>query len=121
MADKPIQLALLIPTTGSWNAGARTAGAAQLAIEQVNADKALLPGRVLEYSWKDSGCSAKQGLAVMGELLSAADQGAFSAVIGPYATGDSYRPYATGDSYMPYTTGHSYRPYTTGAVAQHAR
>ena len=50
----------------------------------MNADKALLPGRVLEYSWADSGCSAQQGLVVMGELLGGA--GRVDAVIGPGCT-----------------------------------
>ena len=54
--------------TGSWTAH-RMAGAAALAVERVNADNELLPRRVLEYSWADSGCSAQQGLAAMGELL----------------------------------------------------
>ena len=45
------------------------------------ADKALLPGRGLQYSWADSGCSAQQGLAAMGKLLSGAEK--IDAVIGP--------------------------------------
>ena len=43
-ADEPIHFALLVPFSGSWKAH-RTAGAAELAVERVNADKALLPGR----------------------------------------------------------------------------
>ena len=66
---------------GSWDGGLRIAGAAALAVERVNADKNLLPGRVLEYSWADSGCSAKQGLKAMGELLGGESR--ISAVIGP--------------------------------------
>ena len=61
-----------MPMSGSWDAGKRVAGAAALAVERVNADKTLLPGRRLGYSWADSGCSAKQGLAAMGELLGGA-------------------------------------------------
>ena len=67
--------------SGSWDAGKRVAGAAALAVERVNADKALLRGRWLEYSWGDSGCSAQQGLASMGELLGGAST--VDAVIGP--------------------------------------
>ena len=67
--------------SGAWPGGPRVAGAAALAVERVNADKTLLPGRVLEYSWADSGCSAKQGLAAMGKLLQ--DDNRISAVIGP--------------------------------------
>ena len=36
---------------------------------------------LLQYSWADSGCSAQQGLAAMGELLGGA--GTIDAVIGP--------------------------------------
>ena len=66
--------------SGSWDAGKRIAGAAALAVEKVNADKALLPGRRFEYLWADSGCSAKQGLAAMGQLLGEAR---IDVVIGP--------------------------------------
>ena len=81
LADEPIHFALLIPFSGSWNIGHRIAGAATLAVKRINADKALLPGRRLEYSWADSGCSAEQGLVAMGELLRGASK--VSAVIGP--------------------------------------
>ena len=67
--------------SGSWDGGTRVAGAAALAVERVNADKTLLRGRRLEYSWADSGCSAQQGLAAMGELLKG--EGRIDAVIGP--------------------------------------
>ena len=73
--------ALLMPFSGSWDIGYRIAGAAALAVERVNADKALLPGRRFEYSWADSGCSAQKGLAAMGELLGGASK--VDAVIGP--------------------------------------
>ena len=65
--------------SGSWDGGTRVAGAAALAVERVNADKSLLPGRRLEYSAADSGCSAQQGLKAMGKLLA----GSVDAVIGP--------------------------------------
>ena len=81
LADEPIHFALLIPFSGEWNIGHRIAGAAALAVKRVNADKTLLPGRRLEYSWTDSGCRAQQGLAAMGELLRGASR--VSAVIGP--------------------------------------
>ena len=70
-----------MPLSGSWDVGKRVAGAAALAVERVNADKTLLPGRRLEYSWADSGCSAQKGLAAMGELLEGAST--VDAVIGP--------------------------------------
>ena len=58
-----------MPFTGSF--ALRGVGAAALAVERVNADKALLHGRRLEFSFADSGCSAQQGLAAMGKLLKA--------------------------------------------------
>ena len=67
--------------SGAWAVGPQIAGAAELAVQQVNADKALLPGHVLEYSWADSGCSPKDGLVAMGELLGR--QGRIDTVIGP--------------------------------------
>ena len=80
-AEESIHFALPIPLTGMWAVGLRIAGAAELAVNMVNADKSLLPGRVLKYSWADSGCSAKQGLTAMGELL--ARESRIDAVIGP--------------------------------------
>ena len=68
-----------MPMSGSWDGGTRVAGAAALAVERVNADKSLLPGRRLEYSAADSRCSAQQGLKAMGKLLA----GRVDAVIGP--------------------------------------
>ena len=81
--EEPIHFALLAPFTGSWIF--RGAGAAPLAVERANADKSLLPGRVLKYSWKDSGGSAQQGLVAMGELLREASRidARIDAVIGP--------------------------------------
>ena len=70
-----------MPLSGSWDGGKRVAGAAALAVERVNTNKAMLPGRRLEYSWADSGCSAQHGLAAMGELLGGAST--VDAVIGP--------------------------------------
>jgi ABC-type branched-subunit amino acid transport system substrate-binding protein len=67
--------------SGSWDVGKRVTGAAALAVERVNADKALLRGRRLEYGWANSGCSAQQGLVAMGKLLGGANTA--DAVIGP--------------------------------------
>ena len=67
--------------TGAWKAGPNIAGAAALAVERVNADNTLLAGRVLEYSWADSGCSATQGLKALGKLLGGKSR--INAVIGP--------------------------------------
>ena len=77
-----VRVALLLPMTGAFPSGLRTAGAAALAVNQVNADKSLLLRRRLRYDWADSGCSAQQGLMAMGELLRGAS---VDAVIGRHA------------------------------------
>ena len=76
-----IQLAILLPVTGAWSTGSRVAGAAALAVEQVNADKTLLPGQRMVYSWADTGCSETQGLKAIVKLLRGKDR--VNAVIGP--------------------------------------
>ena len=78
---EPIQLAVLLPMTGTWSPGSQIAGAAALAVEQVNQNDLLLPGRVLGYVWADSGCSPQQGLKAIGELLGGTS--IVNAVIGP--------------------------------------
>ena len=79
----PIHFALLLPITGYWNTANNTiAGAAALAVEKVNKNPTLLRGRVLEYSWADSGCSAQQGLIALAKLFTTETQ-YISAVIGP--------------------------------------
>ena len=80
---EPLRFALLIPFSGPWSVGKQIAGAATLAVQQVNADKALLPEHVLEYSWADSGCSAKKGLRALGDLLFMDDAQPIDAIIGP--------------------------------------
>ena len=70
---------------GNWNVGEKIIGAAELAVQCVNKDSKLLPGATMEYSWGNSGCSAQEGLAVMGELLKE-HEGKISAVIGPGCT-----------------------------------
>lgn len=76
-----VKFALLLPFAGAWAGGSLTAGAAALAVENINADKNLLPGRRLEYSWADSGCSGLQGLQAMNGLLEG--ESGIIAVIGP--------------------------------------
>ena len=67
--------------SGNWAAGPQVAGAAALAVEKVNLNETLLRGRPLEFNWADSGCSPKQGLKAMGEVLQ--NQSLINAVIGP--------------------------------------
>ena len=74
-----VHIALPLEMSGSWVL--KGAGAAPLAVKSVNADRALLPGHQLQYSWADSGCSAQQGLAAMGKLLGGVSR--IDAVIGP--------------------------------------
>ena len=80
-AEELVNFALLLPLSGAWTGGQRFAGAAALAVNRVNADKSLLPGRVLAFEWADSGCTAKQGLAAMGKLIGSTSR--IDAVIGP--------------------------------------
>ena len=53
----------------------------QIDIDSIIKSNQLVSGRMLQYRWADSGCSAQQGLKAMGELLGAASK--VAAVIGP--------------------------------------
>ena len=101
VADAPIHFALLMALDATRAVEVlRGAGAAALAVERVNADKALLPGQRLEYSWADSGCSAQQGLEAMGKLLSEAHR--IYAVIGPgCSSACEVTSYLAAGQYMP--------------------
>ena len=83
LAEEPIHFALLVPMTsaGMVQWGPKIIGSAALAVTRVNADPTLLPGRVLQFSWADSGCSPQQALAAMGKMLRG--ERTISAVIGP--------------------------------------
>ena len=52
---EPIHLALLLPLSAARGYDPVAAGAAALAVDVVNADPTLLPGRALRFSWADSG------------------------------------------------------------------
>ena len=67
----PVELALLLPLTGAWSEGGNIAGAAAIAVEKVNSDSKMLPGHVLWYKYRDSGCSASKGLMALGNLMEA--------------------------------------------------
>ena len=58
------------------------AGALPLAVDRVNEDASLLPGRKLDFRWRDSGCSASAALQGLGSLQSGGDH-PIDAVIGP--------------------------------------
>ena len=74
--EEPVHFALLID-----KALLSIAGAAEIAVQTVNANEDLLPGRRMEYSWANSGCNASKGLQAMGDLLRGTNQ--INAVIGP--------------------------------------
>ena len=74
----PLYLGALLPLSGSWLAGKTIVGALSLAVEQINADTSLLPGRRLIPFWYDGGCSAS---AALSGLYNLPPQSA--AVIGP--------------------------------------
>ena len=60
-----VNLAVLIPTTGSWPIGRSIAGAMSVAIDYVNSGD-LLPNRTLVGMWNDTRCHAGTGL---GEVI----------------------------------------------------
>ena len=68
--DAVVRIGLLLPLTG-MPAGKYVAGAATLAIADINADPSLMQGRQLEYTYSDSGCSSITGVTAIQELLGA--------------------------------------------------
>ena len=60
-------------------------GALPLAVERVNADPMLLPGRTLEYKTRYGGCQISGALQGLGELTS--DGNHIDAVLGPPCSG----------------------------------
>ena len=65
-----VTIGFLHPMTGSA-AGKFFAGAATLAIADINADPTIMHGRRLDYIAVDSGCSSMKGVAAIHELLRA--------------------------------------------------
>ena len=72
-------LGVLLPLEGGWASGKTIAGAVPLAIERINDDDTLLPGHTLDYTVRNSGCSAGDALQGLGQLA----EFAIDAVIGP--------------------------------------
>ncbi|CAG7718589.1 unnamed protein product [Allacma fusca] len=68
---KPLHIAGIFPIngTGGWQGGQACKPAADMALEDVNANKDLLPGYKLHLHWNDSECEPGLGAAVMYELL----------------------------------------------------
>ena len=80
-ADFSVHVLVLLEMSGTWNKGRDIAGATELAVQRVNNDDTLLPGRLMKYSWTDSGCSPAKALKVMKEPLRADSR--IVAIIGP--------------------------------------
>ena len=78
-----IQLTIYCLMTGKWSGGPLIAGAASLAVDQVDADSTLLAGSVLEYSWEDSGCSPRVAPRALGDLMSRRGESSIDALVGP--------------------------------------
>jgi ABC-type branched-subunit amino acid transport system substrate-binding protein len=80
-----VRVGILLPLSGSWPKGdqrGRTiAGAAMLAVQDVNSDLSLLDGKVLEYSGEDSGCGSLESMAATNKIL--LRNGQLDAMIGP--------------------------------------
>ena len=75
-----VVIGVLLSNSGSWLQAHSIAGALPLAVERINADSSLLPGRTLRFEWRDSGCSPSVALQALGSLDSG---GQVDAVIGP--------------------------------------
>ncbi len=81
-ASNNVRVGILLPLSGTWPEGDRKgsiiAGAAMLAVQAVNSEPALLDGKELVYTWKDSGCNSLQSMLATSQL-----DGQLDAVIGP--------------------------------------
>ena len=84
-ASNIVRVGILLPLSGSWPKGdqrGRTiAGAAMLAVQDVNSDLSLLDGKLLEYSGEDSGCDSLESMVGTNKILLQAGQ--LDAIIGP--------------------------------------
>ena len=75
---RPLQIAVLVPVTGSWNIGRSIAGAIIVALDEIRNSST---GVELEYTWHDTQCSASGGLLALTGLLE--KSGRPDVVIGP--------------------------------------
>ncbi|XP_002733692.2 atrial natriuretic peptide receptor 1-like [Saccoglossus kowalevskii] len=60
--DNNITIGVLLPWTGSWSIGRSIGGAVSVAVDYINSNHNILPNRTLQFVWKDTGCTEKQGL-----------------------------------------------------------
>ena len=83
-SDSLVLLGVLLPLSGAWSSGTTIAGALPLAVDEVNADPTLLPGKTLDYIYRDSGCSVEAALQGFGTLTNKMNKmKPIDAVIGP--------------------------------------
>ena len=83
-SDSLVLLGVLLPLSGAWSSGTTIAGALPLAVDEVNADPTLLPGKTLDYIYRDSGCSVEAALQGFGTLTNKMNKmKQIDAVIGP--------------------------------------
>jgi ABC-type branched-subunit amino acid transport system substrate-binding protein len=84
-ASNIVRVGILLPLSGSWpegdQRGKMIAGAAMLAVQDVNSDLSLLDGKELKYSWEDSGCGSLESMVGTNKILLQAGQ--LDAIIGP--------------------------------------
>jgi ABC-type branched-subunit amino acid transport system substrate-binding protein len=67
--------------SGAWPVGRSLIGSLALAVRDINANPAIIPGKRLEYVWKDDGCDRLKSLAEFSDVLGRFD--AIDGLIGP--------------------------------------
>ncbi|XP_041352643.1 gamma-aminobutyric acid type B receptor subunit 1-like isoform X2 [Gigantopelta aegis] len=67
-ALKDLYILGLFPMEGEWNVGLGTQPAAELALEYVNNDVAVLPGYRLNMIWNNTKCNAGLGINTLGHM-----------------------------------------------------
>lgn len=85
-AIKNLTIGLFVPWT-NWPAGQRLASAAPIAIDQINADRTILPDYHIDFTWKDCGCDKVMSAGGTVEFI----KSNYSVIIGPYCS-DGCKP-----------------------------
>ncbi len=78
--NNTLTIAYIMPWSGSWSIGPRIGGAFILGLEEVR-KRNLLPGYNIEWEFRDSACSARQGIRGAIEIWNEVDD--LDAIIGP--------------------------------------
>ncbi|XP_035692505.1 gamma-aminobutyric acid type B receptor subunit 1-like [Branchiostoma floridae] len=81
-SKKNLTVVVLVPWTGPWPIGKRMAPAAAVAIDDINNNDAILPDYHIDFVWRDTGCSAREGTDVTMELYDEL-RADLRAIIGP--------------------------------------